>query len=87
MAAVPGMISLVKSYVKKEYTELPIGSIVAIISALLYFVSPIDIIPDTIPGVGHLDDTAVIAACLLLVGSDVEEYLAWREATGRNLNI
>lgn len=54
LAAIPGMISPVKSYVKKEYTELPIGSIVAIISALLYFVSPIDIIADVIPGIDIL---------------------------------
>ena len=39
LAMIPSMISLVRSYTKKEYTEIPIGTIIAIISALLYFIS------------------------------------------------
>ena len=52
---VPVMISLIKSYIEKEYTEIPLGTIIAVISALIYVVSPIDIIPDSIPGAGYID--------------------------------
>ena len=85
LSKVPALFSLLKSYANKEYTDLPIGTIVAIISALAYFVSPFDLIPDVIPGVGHLDDAAVVLACLKLVQSDVDEYLAWRTANGKNI--
>ena len=74
LAMVPIMISLIRSYIKKEYTEIPIGTIVAVISALAYVLSPVDVITDVIPGIGYIDDAAVIFACLKLVGSDVEEY-------------
>ena len=37
LAIVPTMISLVRSYTKKEYTEIPLGTIIAIVSALIYF--------------------------------------------------
>lgn len=57
----------------------PIGSIIAIISALTYFISPVDIIPDTVPGLGYMDDAAVIATCYALVHSDIAEYQKWRE--------
>lgn len=83
LAMVPIMISLIDNYIKKEYTEIPLGSIIAIISALAYWLSPIDVIPDVIPGIGHLDDAAVVAACLKLVSSDVEDYQKWRKENNK----
>lgn len=87
LAEIPMMASLIKSYVQKEYTDIPIGSIVAVISALLYFVSPIDIIPDNIPGVGYIDDAVVVAVCLKMVDSDLQEYKIWREQNGKVIEI
>ena len=69
LSYIPVMISMIRSYVRKEYTEIPIGSIISMISALIYFVSPVDIIPDFLPVVGYLDDAAVVAACIKLVKS------------------
>ena len=85
LSCVPTLISLVRSYIKKEYTDIPLGTVISIVSALLYFLSPIDLIPDFLPGVGYLDDVAVIALCWKLVVSDIEEYLAWREKNNRSL--
>jgi uncharacterized membrane protein YkvA (DUF1232 family) len=87
LANVPIMASLIKSYVQKEYTDIPIGSIIAVISTLLYFVSPFDLIPDTIPAVGYIDDALVIAACLKLVGTDLDEYAAWRIRNGKIIDL
>ncbi len=87
LSMVPTMISLVKSYVKKEYIDIPIGSIIAVVSALIYFVSPIDLIPDGTPIIGYADDVAVLTACLKLVQSDIDEYLEWREANGKNIEL
>ena len=78
LAMVPIFASLVNDYARKRYTDAPLGTIVAVLSALIYFVSPLDIIPDTFPGLGHLDDAAVVTACWKLVELDVEEYLRWR---------
>lgn len=87
LASLPVLASLINSYIKKEYLEIPIGSIIAILSALIYFVSPIDLIPDFIPGLGIIDDAAVIAICLKFVESDVEEYLKWRKANGKTIEL
>ena len=72
LAMVPVLASLIKSFVSKEYTDIPIGTIIAIIAALLYFVSPIDLVPDSIPVLGYFDDAAVVTACWMLVESDVK---------------
>ena len=87
LAEIPMMASLVKSYVKNEYTDIPIGTIVAVLGALIYFVSPVDLIPDNIPGAGYIDDGVVITVCLKMVDSDLQEYKIWREQNGKVLDI
>ncbi|MFM0583225.1 MULTISPECIES: YkvA family protein [Streptococcus] len=77
-SAIPGMISMVRSYVKREYTTLPKGAILATIGALIYFFSPLDALPDFLFGPGLLDDAFVLNACLKLVKSDVDEYRIWQ---------
>ena len=54
---------------------------------MIYFVSPIDFILDSIPGIGYLDDVAVVAVCWNLVSSDIEEYTKWREENGMVMDI
>ena len=87
LAYVPVMASLLRSYVKKEYTTVPVGTIVAITSALLYFVSPIDVIPDAIPGAGYIDDAAVALLCWNIVGDDVKKYEKWRKDNGMEFEV
>ncbi len=87
LSNIPVMISLVRSYIKKQYTDLPLGTIIAIISALIYFLSPIDILPDSIPVLGYFDDATVIGVCWKLVESDVNEYVKWRESNGMKIEF
>ncbi len=79
LSHIPVLAAMVNSYVKKEYTKVPLGTIIAMVSAIAYFVSPIDIVPDIIPGAGFIDDAFVVAACLSLVDSDIKDYIAWRD--------
>lgn len=83
LSGIPIMVSLLNNYLKKDYQNIPIGSIIAIVSALIYFVSPIDLIPDFLPGIGYLDDATVIFACWKLIESDIEEYKIWRNTNNK----
>lgn len=76
-------ISLVRSYMQGEYREIPVGSIVGIVSALVYIVSPVDLIPDAIPGIGFIDDAAVIGFALKNISNDIEDYRQWRKKNGK----
>ena len=83
---VPAMISLVRSYMKKEYTQIPMGSIIGIISALIYILSPVDLIPDAIPAAGFVDDASILLLCLKAgAKDDIEEYQKWREDNNKNI--
>lgn len=80
LADVPRMISLLKDHIQKDYTETPKASLIMIVAALLYLVNPRDIIPDTVLGVGLIDDAAIIAACIALTKKDLDAYQAWKDA-------
>ena len=85
---VPAMISLVRSYVKKEYTEIPLGAVLGILSALIYILSPIDLVPDAIPGAGFLDDASVLLICLRAgAKDDIKEYNKWRKENNRDVEV
>lgn len=45
-----------------------------VIAALVYFIFPIDTIPDIAPLIGYLDDMAVITAVLKYMGSELKPY-------------
>ena len=82
LSMIPILISLVRSYIKGEYKNVPLGTIIAIVSALLYVFMMLDFIPDTIPGAGYIDDALVVTACLKLIKSDVDEYQKYRKEKG-----
>ena len=81
------MVSMIRDYIKKDYTNVPIGTILSAVAALTYFLTPIDFIPDTIPGFGYVDDAAVIAVCWSLCESDIDEYSEWRKQKLESLSV
>lgn len=72
------MVSLVKDYLCGEYPEVPYGTLIAIVAALIYVLSPIDLIPDFIPVVGLADDAIVVGLCLEIARTDLENYRKWK---------
>ena len=79
LSEIPTLISLVKAFIQKKYLEIPIGSVIAIVGALIYFLSPVDLIPDLLPAIGLADDAAVLTLAFKLVHDDVVEFKYWRE--------
>lgn len=78
-AKVPVMVSMVKSYITKEYTDVSPKVIVSLISAFIYLVNKKDLIPDNIPLVGRLDDIALIGLALNACSKELDAYTAWKE--------
>ena len=84
------LMSLVKDYYQGNYRNIPYKTISAAVVGLLYVINPIDIIPDFIPFIGHLDDALVLKFCLKLIEKDLVKYKTWKdkqtEAKGDNSN-
>jgi uncharacterized membrane protein YkvA (DUF1232 family) len=73
-------IELIGDYVKGAYREIPVGIIVSALAAIIYLVSPFDLILDFIPGLGFLDDVAVLTLVLCAgLSSELSKYRQWKE--------
>lgn len=56
---------------------LPVSDVVDIVAALVYIDSPIDVIPDSIPLVGFLDDVAVVGWVMRKTRVEVGRFREW----------
>jgi uncharacterized membrane protein YkvA (DUF1232 family) len=45
-----------------------------LLAALLYFLSPIDLIPDFIPVIGYLDDLIIVPTLIWMAFKEMENY-------------
>ena len=72
------LICLVRDWSKGKYTAVPARTIVLVVAALLYFLSPLDTIPDFLGAVGFTDDAAVILFVLNALKNEISNYRNWR---------
>ena len=80
LSKVPLTVSLIKSYITKEYTEVSPKVIVSLLSAFIYLLKKKDLIADNIPLLGQVDDIAVLGLALNFVEPELNAYAQWREA-------
>ena len=72
------LVMMLKDYWNGEYREVPWGIIVSIVVVLIYILSPIDLIPDFIPGAGYIDDVGLLGFVWKFISYDVEKYCQWK---------
>ena len=70
--------SVFEDWVKGRYKVIPFKSIAMITVGIIYFVMPIDLIPDFIVGIGFGDDVAVLVFIIKQISSDLEDYKVWK---------
>ncbi|WP_051633677.1 YkvA family protein [Bacillus sp. UNC41MFS5] len=71
---------LVKAYSKGEYKNVSPSTILSVIGTLLYFVSPLDLVPDFIIGLGILDDAALIGFTVKKISTELDAFSKWKRA-------
>lgn len=73
------LINVLKDWVSGEYKEMPKRTVLILIAALLYFITPADLVPDIIPLSGYLDDVTVLGFVYSQISKDLERYKVWKE--------
>lgn len=72
-----GMIRLIRAFHQGEYRDISSPNLLTIIGAIIYFISPFDLIPDSVPILGHIDDAFVVRLALESVRADLDAFMAW----------
>lgn len=62
-----------------EYRAISPNALVAVVAGLLYFLSPLDAIPDWIPGLGFVDDLAVLGWVMRKWSAELDAFRAWKQ--------
>ena len=71
------MIRFIGAYHLGEYRDISSPNLQVVIAAIIYFVSPFDVIPDSVPILGHIDDAMVVRLAMESVRADLDTFMAW----------
>lgn len=72
------VLELIDDFVAGRYRRIPWTSMAVLAGAVLYTVSPTDVVPDVVPFLGALDDLAVLAVATRLLRKDLEAYARFK---------
>lgn len=78
------MLRLLSAYAARRYKSAPPECLISIISAVAYFASPLDLIPDFTPGIGYLDDVMIIRSAARQVKAELERFMEWETGIRRD---
>jgi uncharacterized membrane protein YkvA (DUF1232 family) len=68
---------LLRAYATRKYTRIPWQSLIMLIASVVYFVMPLDLIPDFILSLGIVDDAAILAWTFKKLKGDLDEFRKW----------
>ena len=77
------MFRLIKTSMAGEYTGVPGTTVAAAVAVLVYFLSPIDLIPDFIPVLGLLDDVALVAWFSTTLKGEMDKFQDWEQSSAK----
>lgn len=73
---------MLKAWTTGDYRAMPWKTIVLALTAAIYFLNPLDLVPDFIPGIGYLDDAVVLGFVMNSIRKDVSQYREWESKKG-----
>ncbi|MGX9808448.1 YkvA family protein [Exiguobacterium acetylicum] len=72
-------VDMIRAYQSGEYRNIRRTTILKMIGALIYLVSPIDLVPDFVLGFGFADDIAVILFVTKTVFEELTRFSDWQD--------
>jgi len=71
------LFRLLKAWISGDYKGVSWQTILLVLTAVLYFVVPVDVIPDFIIMLGFFDDAAIIAYVIHSIKEELDSFLQW----------
>jgi uncharacterized membrane protein YkvA (DUF1232 family) len=70
---------LIKAYALGRYRNVPWKTVLIVVAAVIYFINPIDLLPDLIPVAGLTDDFAILVWVYNSVSEEIDKFLIWEQ--------
>ncbi len=80
-------LRLVEDHAAGQCPQIPYHTVCLLGVSLLYFIDPLDVIPDWIPGVGSADDGLVFELAFHLGRPGIERYCTWKDISTDGLLV
>jgi uncharacterized membrane protein YkvA (DUF1232 family) len=71
------LVRMSRAWATGKYKDVSWASILLVLGTVIYFVNPIDAIPDFLPFMGLTDDLSVIAFALSRVKKELNKFREW----------
>ncbi len=67
---------MVRAYAQGHY-HIPWRTLLTVLAGLLYFLNPLDLVPDVLPILGLTDDLAVLAWVYGATAEEIKKFMIW----------
>jgi uncharacterized membrane protein YkvA (DUF1232 family) len=68
---------LLTAYARGQYTAIPTRSLLSVTAALVYFLNPLDLVPDALPALGLTDDFAILSWVYHHLSAELSSFRDW----------
>lgn len=75
------MLRLLLRWVDQSYRHVSWTPLVLIVGAVIYLVTPVDLLPDTLGALGFMDDATVISTVVRRIRDELNQFRAWERET------
>tara|TARA_A100000164_G_C21739589_1_gene691653 strand:+ start:523 stop:918 length:396 start_codon:yes stop_codon:yes gene_type:complete len=70
-------LRMIKKSLSGEYSAFSHKTLLSLVFGLLYFVTPMDVVPDFVPLLGFSDDLSILYFIIKNFKSDIEAFKVW----------
>lgn len=71
---------LLRAQIKGQYRVQSFRFLLILVAAVIYFLNPLDLVPDFIIGIGLTDDLAVVTWVFQAAASELDAFLKWEKS-------
>lgn len=70
---------LIKAYAQGNYRGIHWKTLVIVVAAIIYFINPLDLLPDIIPVAGLTDDFGILVWVYNSLHGEIEKFIRWEK--------
>lgn len=71
------ILRMIRAHYRGAYKAFSTATLLLLVFALIYFITPTDLIPDFIPALGLTDDLSVVYFILRQISGDLDKFKDW----------